>query len=102
MVSKARIAKWKIYLCRSKEFGGLVQFLLMGAIYFNTDPGVMGLWFRSNQAIALPGLVVVMFVAAFVVGWLDTALGFRAEEQKNMSLNDPVHKEMLDILRGGK
>jgi hypothetical protein len=99
MLSKRRVMKWKIYLDRSKGYIGTIQLLLIGGVFVNTLPGCAGLWIRSHSAIAYPILFVVSLLITFLIGWVDQSMGLREEELKNMFLNDPLHAEMLEILR---
>ena len=99
MLSKRRLIKWKIYLDRSKGYVGTIQLLLTGVIFLNTLPGTVGAFFKEHALIMIPLGFALALVITLLIGWLDTVMGLREEELRNTFRADPVHMEMLEILK---
>ena len=86
-----RIAKYKIYLDRSRAYVGYVQLLLLLKLVLS-DVGISSLWVLGG------GLAACMAVF-LLIGYLDTRLGIRSREMENNSLVNPVLKEILENTR---
>ena len=49
--------------------------------------------------ISIPVGLVLFILLSLVLGYLDSKLGFREEELRNLSRSNPVMMEMLDQLK---
>lgn len=85
------IARYKIYLDRSRTYVGYMQFLIMIKLLFS-DMNI-----TSN--IFLVACVFVCMILLVVIGYLDTRFGIRAREMEDNTIENPVMAEMLEILR---
>lgn len=91
MKKSQTIAKYKIYLDRSRTYVGYMQFIIMIKLLFSD------MEIKSN--FLLFACVVVCMIALVVIGYLDTRFGIRAREMENNTIENPVMAEMLEILR---
>ena len=86
-----KIAKYKIYLDRSRTYVGYIQLMLIIKLVLS-DVGI-----SSN--IWLIGSLVTCVLLLGIIGYLDTKLGIRRREIENHSWNNPVLMEILDKLK---
>ena len=99
-LDKRTFIRWKIYFDRSRMYIGYIQFFLIGYVFlkdFKSDQ-LGGLIFKY-AIISIPiGLILFVFFS-LLLGYIDTKLGFRQEELRNLSKSNPIMVEMLDSLR---
>jgi len=99
-VDKKALIRWKVYLDRSKMYIGYINLFMMVTIFIgaikNTD---IGKFLLSNVYVAIPVLIVVFVICALILGYWDSKLGIRSEEMRNLSLQNPVQKEILLTIR---
>jgi hypothetical protein len=97
---KKALIRWKVYLDRSKMYIGYVNLFMMVTIFIgaikNTD---VGKFLLSNVYVAIPALLVVFVICALILGYWDSKLGIRSEEMRNLSLQNPVQREILVTIR---
>jgi hypothetical protein len=95
-VDKRSLIRWKIYFDRSRMYIGYIQFFLIGIVFlqsFKDEP--WGMFLYKYALVSIP-VVLILFVAlSLLLGYLDTKLGFREEELRNVSRSNPVMMEML-------
>ena len=99
-VDKRTLIRWKVYIDRSKMYVGYINLFMMVTIFIgaikNTD---IGKFLLSNIYIAIPVLIVVFIFCALLLGYWDSKLGIRSEEMRNLSLQNPVQREILLTVR---
>ena len=88
-----RIAKYKIYLDRSRGYAGYVQLLLLLKLTLS-DMGINSLFVLGGGLAACMGIFLV-------VGYLDTRLGIRGRELENNSRHNPIFMEILNKINNG-
>lgn len=79
---------------------GYIQFFLIGIVFlqsFKEKP--WGEFIFKNALIAIPIALILFILLSLILGWLDTRLGFRQEELRNLSKSNPVMMEMLEELK---
>lgn len=84
------IVRYLIYFDRARRYISIIQTIIMLVMFlkiFNFSK----IWYYI--------LVPVIVLVALVVGYLDTKLGIREEETRNMNTQNPELKEILKILR---
>jgi amino acid permease len=100
ILNKGTLIRWKIYFDRSRMYIGYIQFFLIGIVFlqsFKTMP--WGEMIFRYALITIP-IVLVLFIGVSVtLGYLDSKLGFREEEFRNLSRSNPVMMEMLGQLK---
>jgi len=99
-LNKKSLIRWKIYFDRSRMYIGYIQFFLIGIVFlesFKDKP--WGKVIFDNAIIAIPIALFLFILLSLILGWLDTRLGFREEELRNLSKSNPVLMEMLQELK---
>jgi uncharacterized membrane protein len=78
---------------------GYIQFFLIGIVFlqsFKDKP--WGEMIFKYAFISVPVAFLLFVILSLVLGYLDSKLGFREEELRNLSKSNPVMMEMLDQL----
>lgn len=103
-LNKRSLIRWKIYFDRSRMYIGYIQFFLIGIVFlesFKDKP--WGKVIFDNAIIAIPVALFLFILLSLILGWLDTRLGFREEELRNLSKSNPIlmemHQELKDLNR---
>ena len=98
-VNRRSLIRWKIYFDRSRMYIGYIQFFLIGIVFlqsFKEHP--WGEFIFAYAAVWIPVILILFVALSLVLGYLDTKLGFREEELRNLSSSNPVMMEMLRSL----
>lgn len=99
-VNKRSLIRWKVYFDRSRMYIGYIQFFLVGVVFLQS--------FKDQQwseallkyaLISIPVALLVFLILSLLLGYLDTRLGLREEEMRNVSRSNPVMMEMLVTLK---
>lgn len=99
-VNKRNLIRWKIYFDRSRMYIGYIQFFLIGIVFlqsFKNKP--WGELIFKYALISIPIALVLFVFLSLLLGYLDSKLGFREEELRNLSKSNPVMMEMLTQLK---
>jgi hypothetical protein len=99
-VDRRSLIRWKIYFDRSRMYIGYIQFFLIGIVFlqsFKDEP--WGELLYRYAYVSIPLILALFIVLSLVLGYLDTRLGFREEELRNVSRSNPVMMEMLVSLK---
>lgn len=100
LLNKRTLIRWKIYFDRSRMYIGYIQFFLIGIVFlqsFKEKP--WGELIFKYALISIPiGLILFIFLS-LLLGYLDSKLGFREEELRNLSRSNPVMMDMLEQLK---
>jgi hypothetical protein len=99
-LNKRTFIRWKIYFDRSRMYIGYIQFFLIAYVFLKDFKGghLGGLIFKY-AIISIPIALVLFVFLSLLLGYIDTKLGFRQEEFRNLSNSNPVMVEMLDSLK---
>jgi len=99
-LNKKSLIRWKIYFDRSRMYIGYIQFFLIGIVFLQSfkDKPWGNLIFK-NALIAVPVALLLFVVLSLILGWLDTKLGLRQEELRNLSKANPIMMEILEELK---
>jgi hypothetical protein len=95
-VNRRSLIRWKIYFDRSRMYIGYIQFFLIGIVFlqsFKDQP--WGEFLYRYAFVTVPVLLLLFIVVSLLLGYLDTKLGFREEELRNLSSSNPVMMDML-------
>ena len=99
-VNKRSLIRWKIYFDRSRMYIGYIQFFLIGIVFLQSFKDQRwGDFIFRYAVIAIPVVLILFVCLSLLLGYLDTKLGFREEELRNLSKSNPVMVEMLDSLK---
>src|SRR5437879_9961363 len=100
ILNKKTIIRWKVYFDRSRMYVGYMQFFLIGIVFlqsFQNRP--WGEMIFKYALLSIPIGLILFVLLSLILGYLDSRLGFREEEMRNLSKSNPVMMEMLDQLR---
>lgn len=99
-LNKRSLIRWKIYFDRSRMYIGYIQFFLIGIVFLQSFKDQKWSEFLYEYAVvSIPVLLILFIFLSLFLGYLDTKLGFREEELRNLSKSNPVMMEMLASLR---
>jgi preprotein translocase subunit SecG len=99
-INKRSLIRWKIYFDRSRMYIGYIQFFLIGIVFlqsFKDKP--WGALIFKYALISIPSALVLFLIFSLILGYLDTKLGFREEELRNLSKSNPIMMDMLTQLK---
>jgi hypothetical protein len=98
-LNKRTFIRWKIYFDRSRMYISYIQFFLIGYVFLKDFKGgyLGGLIFKY-AIISIPILLILFVFFSLLLGYMDTKLGFREEELRNLSKSNPMMVEMMDSL----
>jgi hypothetical protein len=79
---------------------GYIQFFMIGLVFFKSfKDTVIGELVYSYVYISIPILFVLFLLFSLVLGYLDSTLGLKEEEQRNLSQSNPIQMEILASLK---
>jgi hypothetical protein len=99
-LNKRSIIRWKIYFDRSRMYIGYIQFFLIGIVFlqsFKDRP--WGVVIFKYALISIPAALILFLIFSLILGYLDTKLGLREEELRNLSKSNPIMMDMLNELK---
>lgn len=99
-VNRRSLIRWKIYFDRSRMYIGYIQFFLIGVVFLQSFQNqTWGEWIFKYAIISIPIALMLFIFLSLVLGYMDTKLGFREEELRNLSKSNPIMMEMLSSLK---
>lgn len=102
-INKSTLIRWKIYFDRARMYIGYFQFLMLVVIFINSiKNNSLGRYLVEYSLISIPLLFIFFIGGSLLLGYLDSRLGIRSEEMRNLSYHNPVQREMLEILQDMK
>jgi len=100
LLNKRSLIRWKIYFDRSRMYIGYIQFFLIGIVFlqsFKDKP--WGELVFKYALISIPIALLLFVFLSLVLGYLDSKLGLREEELRNLSKSNPVMMDILNQLK---
>jgi hypothetical protein len=92
--------RWKIYIDRSRMYIGYIQFFLIAIVFMEKyKDTALGQKIFNYALISLPVAIFLFILLSLILGYLDSKLGFRQEEQRNLANSNPVMMDMLNQLK---
>lgn len=99
-VNKRSLIRWKVYFDRSRMYIGYIQFFLVGVVFLQSFKDQRWSEFLFTYAlVSIPVALILFLILSLLLGYLDTRLGLREEEMRNVSRSNPVMMEMLATLK---
>jgi preprotein translocase subunit SecG len=99
-VNKRSIIRWKVYFDRSRMYIGYIQFFLIGVVFLQSFKGhAWGDLIFQYAIISIPVAIVLFIILSLILGYLDSKLGLREEEFRNLSKSNPVMMEILESVK---
>lgn len=99
-VNKRALVRWKVYFDRARMYIGYINFFMIIVMFINSiKHNIVGEFIIDNAWFTVPILITMFVVSSLILGYLDTKLGFRKEELRNSSSENPVLMEILNTVR---
>lgn len=96
-LNKKALVRWKIYIDRARMYIGYISFIMIAFMFLNDfENESIRSFLDDNKLITYPVMMVVFIVFSLILGRLDTKFGFRKEEMRNASSENPVLMEILE------
>jgi sensor histidine kinase YesM len=79
---------------------GYIQFFLIGIVFLKSfKDNYWGELIFKYAIVSIPVAFILFVLLSLVLGYFDSKLGLREEEQRNLSKSNPVMMEMLEQLK---
>jgi hypothetical protein len=99
-LNKKTLIRWKIYFDRSRMYIGYIQFFLIGIVFLQSfKDREWGEWIFNYAIISIPIALLLFVFLSLILGYLDSKLGLREEELRNLSRSNPIMMEILQELK---
>jgi hypothetical protein len=99
-LNRRSLIRWKVYFDRSRMYIGYIQFFLIGVVFlqsYKNEP--WGEMIFQYALITIPIGLVLFILISLILGFLDSKLGLREEEMRNLSRSNPVMMELLQQMK---
>ena len=94
-----RIAKYKIWLDRSRQYIGYVQFaLLLYIAVKDMRNNPFKTWMFDNWYISFPLVIIAVFFLCGIGGWIEDLLKIRKYEMENQLAVNPEWQNLMKQL----
>ena len=98
--NRRSLIRWKVYFDRSRMYIGYIQFFLIGIVFLQSyKDEAWGELIFKYAPITIPLALILFVIISLALGFLDSKLGLREEEMRNLSRSNPVMMEMLEQLK---
>ncbi len=99
-LNKRTFIRWKIYIDRARMYIGYLQFFMIGLVFFESfkDAEIGKLAYKYIY-LFIPVAFILFILASVVIGYLDSKLGFKEEEQRNQARSNPILMEILKSVK---
>lgn len=99
-VNQKSIVRWKIYIDRARMYIGYISFIMIAFVFLNSfQSQQIRNFLDNNKILVYPSIMLLFLVVSLFLGRLDTKLGMRKEELRNMATENPVTMEILNSLK---
>ncbi len=94
--NKRSFVRWKIYIDRARMYIGYISFVMIVFMFLNDLKNEsIRTFLDENKWITYPLMMILFVIFSLILGRLDTKFGFRKEEMRNSSTENPVLMEIL-------
>ncbi|MFN8259010.1 MAG: hypothetical protein U0W24_25195 [Bacteroidales bacterium] len=99
-LNKSTFVRWKIHIDRSRMYLGYIQFFMMGIVFFKAfeDEPIGKLIFRY-AFISIPVLFLSFIFFSILLGYWESRLGLKEEEQKKLTSHNPLMMELIKDIK---
>lgn len=99
-LNKRTFIRWKIYIDRARMYIGYINFFMIGFVFLKSFKDTLwGSYVYDHYYFTFPLLVFLFLFFSLILGFIDTKLGIREEEMRNISQTNPVQREILKNLK---
>ena len=97
---KKRLMRWKVYFDRGRQYTVVIQFAMSAAtlVAVIATAGFLAEYYRHKVIYTVIGLLLVIG-GHIVIGRIEFLLGLHQEENRRHTESNPVHMELLQLLR---
>ena len=91
-----KVAKWKIFFDRSRQYISYITFLLMFYVALkqaNNSP--FRTWMFDNWYFTFPVAFLLVIAGCMLLGFIESLLKIREYEQENYAKTNPYFEEMM-------
>ena len=90
-MNKKTIIRWKIYIDRARMYISYITFVMIVFMFLNQiENEAIKMFIKSNEILIYPITIILFLFFCLILGRIDTKYGFRKEEMKNNSLENPI------------
>jgi len=99
-LNKSTFIRWKIYIDRARMYIGYLQFFMIGIVFFESfkDAEIGKVVYRYIY-LSIPIAFILFILASLIIGYLDSKLGLKEEEQRNQARSNPILMEILKSVK---
>jgi len=99
-LNKSTFIRWKIHIDRSRMYLGYLQFFMIGIVFFKAfKDKPFGVMIFKYAFISIPILFLIFIFFSILLGYLESKLGLKEEEQKKITSSNPVMMELLSDIK---
>lgn len=99
-LNKKTFIRWKVYIDRARMYIGYINFLMILVIFMRSiKDSQAGQFVFEYYYFTFPVLFILFFIISLILGYMDSKLGFREEELRNLSVSNPVLMEILKSVK---
>lgn len=99
-LNQKSVVRWKIYIDRARMYIGYISFIMLAFVFLNSfENDTVRTLLDENKLLVYPLIMVLFLVISLVLGRMDTKLGMRKEEMRNIATENPVTMEILQTLK---
>ena len=101
--NKKTLIRWKIYIDRARMYIGYINFMMLGIVFLRSYKDTSwGQYIFTHYYFTIPIIVIGFFLFSLILGFIDSKMGFREEELRNVSTSNPVLMEILKTVKALK
>jgi hypothetical protein len=99
-LNKSTFIRWKIHIDRSRIYLGYIQFFMIGIVFFKAfKDKPFGAMIFKYAFISIPVLFLAFVFFSILLGYLESKLGLKEEEQKKLTNSNPVMMELMNDIK---
>jgi hypothetical protein len=99
-LNKSTFIRWKIHIDRSRMYLGYIQFFMIGIVFFEAfKDKPFGIIIYKYAFISIPVLFLAFIFFSILLGYLESKLGLKEEEQKKLTTSNPVMMELMNDIK---
>lgn len=99
-LNKSTFIRWKIHIDRSRMYLGYIQFFMIGIVFFKAfKDKPFGAIIFKYAFISIPILFLAFIFFSILLGFIESKLGLKEEEQKKLTSTNPIMMEILNDIK---
>ncbi len=99
-LNKGTFIRWKIHIDRARMYIGYLQFFMIGIVFFKAfKDKPFGAFIFKHAFVSIPILFLIFIFFSILLGYIESRLGLKEEEQKKLTNSNPVMMELLNDIK---